>query len=361
MTQNSIFENAHHLLDDDIDLTKNKEGDLSNGNNITEPINQEPEPTQTEPSKNSNVSAVYQFLMQKGIEDPSKIKYETEDNNIEDIDFNTLSPEEQLTILNEVSNSDLSEHELGVVNYLRNNNATLEEVIDYFSEKRLQEYLTENPDKVHQTIYSIDDYSDDEIYMADLKSKYTSFTDEELAAKLEIAKSNEDLFKKEVDVLRDNYKAEEDNAKEAEKVRQDQEYQDLRNNLVEAVENFNEVSLDYTDPKSDSLVIEDNDKNQILSYLLNQDSDGKSQFVKDIEDPQTLIQLAWFRIHGQEVLSGITKYWKDILKSERKDLSDLKKENTSLKEKGNNTFIEPKKNEDSKVPSLNSIWGNSFN
>ncbi len=284
--------------------------------------------------------AMTAFLKTKGIADPTKIQFENESGEIEDVDFNSLSREEQLTMLQELTAPDLSEHEVGVINYLRQNRVTFDQVIDYFANQRLEEYLNAHPEDVHQQSYTIDDYSDDELYLADMKSKYPSFSDEELLSKLNIAKSDEDLFKKEVDVLRESYKAQEDQMLKDAELAEQQQYEDLQNNLLQAVSNFNEISLDTADVNSDSLVIEDADKHQMLAYLLNQDKDGKSQFVKDIENPATLIELAWYRTQGRNVIDGISQYWKDVLKSERKKIASLEKqlENT----KSNKTVIASK-------------------
>ena len=284
--------------------------------------------------------AITAFLKTKGIADPTKIQFENESGEIEDVDFNSLSREEQLTMLQELTAPDLSEHEVGVINYLRQNKVTFDQVIDYFANQRLEEYLNAHPEDVHQQSYTIDDYSDDELYLADMKSKYPSFSDEELLSKLNIAKSDEDLFKKEVDVLRESYRAQEDQMLKDAELAEQQQYEDLQNNLLQAVSNFNEISLDTADVNSDSLVIEDADKHQMLAYLLNQDKDGKSQFVKDIENPATLIELAWYRTQGRNVIDGISQYWKDVLKSERKKIASLEKqlENT----KSNKTVIASK-------------------
>ena len=284
--------------------------------------------------------AMTAFLKTKGIADPTRIQFENESGEIEDVDFNSLSREEQLTMLHELTAPDLSEHEVGVINYLRQNRVTFDQVIDYFANQRLEEYLNAHPEDVHQQSYTIDDYSDDELYLADMKSKYPSFSDEELLSKLNIAKSDEDLFKKEVDVLRESYRAQEDQMLKDAELAEQQQYEDLQNNLLQAVSNFNEISLDTADVNSDSLVIEDADKHQMLAYLLNQDKDGKSQFVKDIENPATLIELAWYRTQGRNVIDGISQYWKDVLKSERKKIASLEKqlENT----KSNKTVIASK-------------------
>ena len=334
-----------NLLDETIlpegteDISSNQEIELPNIFKEEEIVESEEgeKPAEAEEVEDDAMTA---FLKTKGIADPTKIQFENESGEIEDVDFNSLSREEQLTMLQELTAPDLSEHEVGVINYLRQNRVTFDQVIDYFANQRLEEYLNAHPEDVHQQSYTIDDYSDDELYLADMKSKYPSFSDEELLSKLNIAKSDEDLFKKEVDVLRESYRAQEDQMLKDAELAEQQQYEDLQNNLLQAVSNFNEISLDTADVNSDSLVIEDSDKHQMLAYLLNQDKDGKSQFVKDIENPATLIELAWFRTQGRNVIDGISQYWKDVLKSERKKIASLEKqlENT----KSNKTVIASK-------------------
>lgn len=232
------------------------------------------------------------YLKSRGIVDPKKIQFENDEGGIDEVDFKTLSKEEQLTMLEELASSDYSDYEKSVINYLRMNNTDLQGVINYFQTKAIEEYLAQNPDAVHQKSYTIDDYNDDELYMADLAAKFPDFTEDEITSKLEAAKSNEDLFKKEVDALRAFYKGEEDRQAEEAQYREQQEYQNLQNTLLDAVGRFNEIVLDTTDPKSDSLEIEDSDKQIMLDYLLAADKDGQSQFDKDLSDPQALIELA---------------------------------------------------------------------
>lgn len=309
MNGNEFFD--HLLTDDEPDVVQDIQEQEDNSMDVLLGIptneSEESEPVvEDESEENEDILSV--FLKEKGIIDPSKIQFEGEDGNIEELNFSSLDREEQLNILKEITDPGLTDHEKEVVNYLRKNRVSFNEVIDYFANQRLQEYLNENPDAVKQRAYSIDEYSDDELYLADLKYKYPSFTDEELLSKLNIAKSDESLFTKEVEVLRQSYKAEEDRAHEEAIAAEQQEYEALRTNLFNAATSFGEIKLDAADPQSDSLIIEDSDRNQILSYLLNQDKDGKSQFVKDIENPGTLIELAWYRINGQNTITGITQY-----------------------------------------------------
>lgn len=360
MNENEIFD--HLLNDDEPEVVENQEQQEQEDNSTDVFLGIQPEEPAEEPTveenPEDNEDIISVFLKDRGISNPSKIQFEGEDGNIEEIDFNSLEREEQLNILKEITDPGLSDHEIEVVNYLRKNNVSFNEVIDYFANQRLQEYLNENPEAIRQQVYSIDDYSDDELYLADLKSKYPSFSDEELISKLNIAKSDENLFKKEVDVLRDSYKADEDRARKEAEYAEQQEYESLQNSLIHAARSFNEIALDASDPESDSLVIEDEDRNQILAYLLNQDKDGKSQFVKDIENPETLIELAWHRINSRNTLSGITQYWKGILKEERKERANLEKQLEKYKNKENKTVI--KNRETTNSPSGNlDFWDKS--
>lgn len=242
-----------------------------------------------EPEEDDLISS---YLKSQGITDPTKIQFENEDGGIDEVDFKTLPKEEQLIMLQELASSQYTDYEKEVINYLRVNNTDLQGVITYFQNKAIEDYLAQNPDKAPQKSYSIDDYSDDELYIADLAARSQNLTEEELNEKLELAKTNEELFKKEVDSLRQFYKAEEDRQAEEAKKSEQQQYEALQNTLLESIGRFNEIVLDTDDPQSDSLEIEDSDKQAMLDYLLAPDKDGQSQFDKDLSDPNALIELA---------------------------------------------------------------------
>lgn len=281
------------------------------------------------------------YLKEYGIADPSKLQFEDEDGKIVEKDFNTLTDEEKLTVLKELADPGYTDYEKQVVDYLRKNNATLDDVIEYYQKKAIEDYLNENPDQVHHRSYSIDEYSDDELYLADLKNKYPDFTDDELNSKLESAKLNEDLFGKEVSAIRASLKQqEEDEIKHQEEV-EAQSYQELQNNLQAAMADFTEILLDPDDKSQDAMAlqIEDADRNVMLRYLLERDKDGKSQLVKDLEDPKALIELAYYRTRERDNLTGLTRYWKNILATERKEKASLQKELDKYKNKENNSSV----------------------
>lgn len=77
-----------------------------------------------------------------------------------------------------------------------------------------------------------------------------------------------------------------------------------------------------------------------MAYLLDQDQEGKSQLVRDIENPASLIELAWYKMYGQEMFHSISNYWKGVLKEERKKNASLTKQVEKYKN-GNNTVVSP--------------------
>ena len=304
-------------------------------------------------------NALYSFLQTRGVKDPTKLVFSNEDGSTEEVDFATLTPEEQLDILQQVTDPGLTEDEINTVNYLRKHQMSMAQVMEAYAQQKLDAYLNEHPEDVHQKSYAIDDYTDDDLYLVDLKKRYPDFTDEEILSKLDEAKKNEDLFAKETEILRNAYKAQEDQA-EAERVQlEQQQAEDLRNNLIAAASNFNEVQLDYTDDESDSLVIEDADKQQMISYILDQDADGKSQLVKDLENPDTLIELAWLRTQGAEVLSSVTKYWKETLAEARAENKKLQAQIDKLNKKNGSTVVVPKAPHVKEDTKAYSAWDNS--
>ena len=277
------------------------------------------------------------YLKSRGIADPTKIKFETDEGEEEEKDWNSLSKEEQLTMLQELSASDYTDYEREVVDYLRRNNTDLQGVINYFSQKAVEDYLAANPDKVKQKEYKIDDYTDDELYISDMKLKYPDFTDEELNERLESAKVNEELFKKEVDALRAYYKEQEENdAKEAEEQAK-QEYENLQNSLLTAASRFTEVKFDIEDAEDPGgFEIEDSDRQRALAYLLAVDKDGQSQFDKDLSDPNALFELAYLRTSARDLLNGTSQYYKKVIADTRKELAKTKKALEKYEKKGDN-------------------------
>lgn len=305
---------------------------------------------------NEETDVISDYLKSFGISDKSKLQFENEEGGVDEVDWNSLSKEEQLNILKDLSSSDYTDYERSVIDFMRSNNVDLQGIIDYYSQQAIQNYLSQNPDQVPQKSYQIDDYSDDELYISDLAVKFPDFTDEELTEKLETAKQNEELFKKEVDSLRQFYKSEEERAAKEAEENEKQQYQNLMNTLNDAASKFDEIVLDADDPNSDSLVIEDKDRQVMMDYLLAQDKDGRSQLDKDLSDPNALIEIAWLRTNARDTLTGVSQYWKKELADTRKELAKVKKELAKYTNNGTNVVVNEKPRKKRDIKSVTDLW-----
>lgn len=360
------------LLDDPIESKEEPTPEDQENNSIEEPLlpdqpsdNEDSTKSEenTPPAEGENVEEeddlITSYLKFQGIEDPTKIRFENDEGEIEEIDFKTLPKEEQLTMLQELFNSQYTDYEREVIDYLRKNNTDLEGVIDYYQKKAIEDYLSQHPEAAPQQNYKVDDYSDDDLYIADLAARF-DLTDEELRERLESAKENEELFKKEIESLRQFYKAEEERQAEQAKLDEQQQYIALQNTLLDAANKFNEVVLDADDPHSDSLEIEESDKQMMLDYLLAPDKDGQSRFDKDLSDPAALIELAWLRTHGRDTITGISQYWKKELADTRKQLAKANKELEKYRKNESNDKVtveqKPPVNR-TKANSVSDLWG----
>ena len=307
--------------DETIDQTVEVDPPADITEDVVDPVEPDEEPTEDDIDDDADYMET--FLKSFGIEDGKTLKFENEDGTTEDVDFNSLSNKEKLEILKDLTTPQLQEHEIETINYLRRNNATMQDVVEYYQQKAIQEYIEKNgaPEKV----YSVDEYKDDELYMADAKAKYPDMTDEELLADLEAAKENEALFNKKVEAIRKQYKAIEDKEKaDAEQAERDR-VENFKNSIQSTLDNFNEISLDYTDAKADSLTIEASEKNKILEYITKQDANGMTQLYKDLNDAEKLISFAWWTNYGQESISSITKYFQKQLAEARKEKKEAQK------------------------------------
>lgn len=247
-------------------------------------------------SEEGEISALDEFLRAKGIKD-SKVPIANENNEIEETNFHELSREDQLDILNSLTTQEgpeLYEDESEWLNALRQNNLNINEFLELYKNSILEEHGAKEIDS-----YEIDNYSDMELFLLDLKERF-DLSDEELQEELEKELKNEDLFARKVDNLRNEYKQLEAQQKEIQAQEfaalQQQEYQQFANQMVGIAEHINEFH---------GLELEDEDKNETLSYMLDLGNDGKSQLARDLDDPQNLYEVAWYLKYGKEAFKII--------------------------------------------------------
>ena len=316
------------------------------------------EPTQsdetTSDSYTEQMDAYMRFLQSRGIRDGKTVVYEDEETGeTSEVDFSTLSDDEKFNILNEISKPDLSDDEINTINFLRQNNATMQDVISYYQDQAVKEYI-EKSGASTQT-YTSDDYSNEELYVADLKSRYPDMSDEEIMEELELAKENEELFKKKAEAIRNNYKElEEAQRKEAEEaeLKVKQEYQD---NFTKVLDKFNYIPMDYKDPNGGAFQVENSEKAAIWDYIFKQDVNGMTGFVRDLNDPAKLIEMAHRMLFGAEAMSDLTQHFKQELKKARRASQTERPKSTTTVVKDNRNTHRGVDFSDS--TSLNPGWG----
>lgn len=301
-----------NLLDDETTEVTNTETQEE----VIKPANNSTEEEEEETEEEDDLDAFSSFLKSHGIRDGKTIVYENEETGeTEEVNFGTLSKDEQLSILESLTDPGLSEDEIETINLLRKTNSSFQDIITYYQQQAIDEYKAKNNS---QETYTIDSYSDEELYLADQKAKFPEMTEEELKIELDVAKSNEDLFKKKIDLIRKQYKEQEENHIKEQEAAEKEQQKAYQNMFVDTLNDFNYISLDYKDPKSDSLILEEKDKNLIYDYVFKQTPEGVTKFVEDLSKPEVIVELAWYRLFGKDTISDISNYWKEELKKNRK-------------------------------------------
>ena len=230
-------------------------------------------------------SLVDDLLKTKGIQG-SKILIIDEENNEQEVDFYSLSKAEQLEIL---ANSEetpeetsLESAETELINYLRDNNITLQDYLKLY-EQSIVNQLNES----NAPAYDIDAYDDEELFLLDLKSRYDDLTDEELVRELEKELQDKELFLKKTTKLRSDYKQLEDTYKEDQQREFNAQKETQYNQFVDTMVDIAVKTQDLY-----GIELEDDEKNNVLSTLLELDDAGNSTFNKALENPDNLYRAA---------------------------------------------------------------------
>jgi hypothetical protein len=171
-----------------------------NGGTQLEPSHEGGEPS----NANQEDDFTTEVLKIRGISDPSKIKFEDPTGAVVERSWDELSREEQLNIIVGDQNAEedqLSDDEAALLRAIRKSGGSVEDYLNYYAEENAPQPAAAEP------TYKINELSDDEVYALDLLEKVGSdnITDEELQQAIDTAKQNEELYKKTVDGLRQEY------------------------------------------------------------------------------------------------------------------------------------------------------------
>lgn len=321
----------------------------NDGGNPSEPNPQNPNPnSDTNPnngnggSDNDKEDVITSFLKYNGISDPEHIKFEDDDGIVKDKSWSELSFEEKMNILTTSGNEperDLSDDEIMFINELRASKLSPAQYINTIRQKAAQdyaEYLQNAPQ------YSIDDLSDDEIFMLDLQDKIEDASDEEIKSALNKAKEDP-LFERRVAGMRKALKEQEEQYKQQmlaeQQQTQNEQFNQFKDSVLTSIQSLNKVGdLD--------LNLEVEDMEDIASFILDMDDSGMSYFGKALNDPKTLVEMAWWTLKGRDALNSISEYFVNEIKNQKqisyqKGLEDGKKSSGKVVYRPQNTGGNP--------------------
>lgn len=296
------------------------------------PQNQIPE------EENNDDDLTSEVLRLKGINDPTKIKFEDESGVIIERDWNTLSKEEQLNILLDSNNdnNDLDDAEIELINSIRSSGMSVE---DFLGTLR-------KPDNSVKE-YKIDSLSDEDVYALDLLEKVGSdnISDEEITAAIEAAKQNETLFKKTVEGLRKEYvrlqEQEEARLEQEQLEQQNQAYQQFSNSIRNEIMNFKQFA-------GRTLDLSNQDMEELSSFILDLDDSGMSNFGKAMNNPTLFTKAAFWILNEDKIVEELNKQMQDSFKrgyemakqSFPKSAPKLVINNSNNKKQINDTYVD---------------------
>lgn len=289
--------------------------DQDNNDNIPQD-NDTPSNDNGEDNDQEDDDVITAMLKQQNITDRNKIQYEDENGQIQELPFDSLPLEDQLNILRggqekpQSNSDDLDEEEIQLINYLRTNNLTAQQYADVIANQAVKNYQEGQPKQ-----YKVDELSDDDLFLLDLKSRVPDIDDETAAAALDSAKQNENLFSRQVEGIRSEYQQKEQDLAEqeaAQKQAQDSEQlQQFQDAIIGSINNLDQ-SNDFAFNLSQA------DKQELYNFMFQQDATGMSYLNRAINDPQTLTKMSWYALHGDEAIDNMRNYYEHQITETRR-------------------------------------------
>lgn len=276
----------------------------------TDPADVEYEDSDFDTTEESEVKSYEDMLLEaRGIKDRT-VQVQNEDGEIVNTKFDDLTDQEKFDLLNDYDQPVLpTDAEIDTLNYLRSNNMTLQDFAKWQKEEGVKEYLASQTPTT-----DIDGYSDDEIIAYDFIRRFgDDISDEEIDQEIERLKEDEDAYKKRVDLLKTNYKNEE--LAQA-KLYEEQKQQEIKAN-EETFRNAYSSALSSIG-SIQGIELDDNDKNELYQFVLAKDPSNQTGFGKLMNDPEQVLKMAWFALHGEEAMNNVVDYFKkEISKRDR--------------------------------------------
>lgn len=322
-----VFEEEENNSNDSNEQSGEQHNDDSNESNNQESSNEE------------EVDFVSSLLKTRGIEDKSKIKFENEEGYVEEVNWDNLSNSDKLNILQSseaTPETGLDESEIQLINTIRNSGMKPAEYLQFIGNGEVQRYIQNN----YQPQFEIDQYSDDELFLMDFMSRMGEVTEDEAAEALQRAKTNENLYQKQIDSIRNEYKQAEKENLMQEQLEQEQhaqeEYEQFSNQIVDEINNLKEI-------QGFDLNMDSDDMQTLYDFITGQDAAGNNYLAKALSDPQTLVKTAWLALNGDQMINDISNYFQKEIASVRRESYNKGVTDTQKKmNKSNNVVFKDK-------------------
>jgi hypothetical protein len=265
--------------------------------------------TETDYNEDDNEDSkdyISRLLESRGI-DRNRIQILDEEGNPSEVSFDSLSEQDKFDILNYQEDPVLPEdHEIQAINFLRQNNMTLQDFAEWQRQEAIKEYLAGQ-----STVSETDSYSDEEIVAYDYIKRFgESMSDEEIDAEIERLKADPEAFEKRVSLLRNAFKAEEEAQA---KLYQDQEAAKNAENEAMFVQTYQRAAADIDNIQNTEL--DDNDRDELLRFVLEKDQANRTGLSKAMDNPENVLKMAWYLLHGEERVDAMIDYFqKEISK-----------------------------------------------
>lgn len=293
-------------------------------------------------TNNSEDDIIAELLRQRGITDTAKIKYENESGEIEEISWENLPKEDKLNILSVpevISNeTELDDTEIELINAIRSSKMSPAEYMNYVQRRGIETYL-QNTNPIKGTS-SVDEIDDDTLFVSDILARVgeENITDQELQDLLDNAKSNPALFQKQIGAIRNEYRQIEDQNRQQEyefnRQAQVQQYNQFAERVEQEIRNFSNFG-------GYDLNMDESEMEELYDFITGFDDAGVSIFGKALNDPELLVKMGWFILHGEEAIQDINNYWSSEIRERSKNARNTQKKdvasNLTVRKKSENT------------------------
>lgn len=303
----------------------------------------------------SDSDVISELLRSKGIDDRTKIKFQNDDGEIEEHNWDDLDDADKLNIIssNESVEDGLDDDEIQLLNTIRQSKMTPAEYLNYVQQNGIDRYLQ----NAQQPNFKVDEFSDDELYVFDLIQKVgeDNITEQEALQELQNAKANEELFNKKIGAIRNEYK----------QLESDSIYREQLAYQTQAQENFNRFAGQIANQIDNfrgfnglSLELDREDKEELYDFITGMDDAGTSVLGKAFNDPRVLVQAAWFALNGEKVFNDINEYFANEIRNVRRESYNKGVDDAragKVKNSKSQVVSKPKKNNKSEQ-SIDDIW-----